>query len=178
MSKKKTAHFSFGMKQRLSIAIALLHKPYLLILDEPTNGLDPNGMIEIRELLMKLKTDFKISILISSHLLSEIEKIVTHVGIINKGEILFQGTLDELQFKQKNLSFINFETNDIQKTVDIFLINNLKPVVYNGLIEIPNIDKELIANINQQLVSQKIEVYQITTIKNDLESIFIDLTKN
>lgn len=76
VSKKKTINFSFGMKQRLGIAIALLHSPELLILDEPTNGLDPNGIIEIRELLIKLQKENNITILVSSHLLSEVEKIV------------------------------------------------------------------------------------------------------
>jgi lantibiotic transport system ATP-binding protein len=100
---KKTSQFSLGMKQRLSIAIALLHNPLLLILDEPTNGLDPNGMIEIRELLIRLNEEQGITIIISSHLLAEIEKLVTYVGVINKGRMLFQGTLEELKSKQKNL---------------------------------------------------------------------------
>jgi len=99
---KKARQFSLGMKQRLGIAIALLNRPSLLILDEPTNGLDPNGMIEIRELLKTLNREEKMTILISSHLLSEIAKLVTHVGIINKGRLVFQDTLDELLKKKKS----------------------------------------------------------------------------
>lgn len=178
VSKKKTINFSFGMKQRLGIAIALLHSPELLILDEPTNGLDPNGIIEIRELLIKLQKENNITILVSSHLLSEVEKIVSHVGIINNGDILFQGTLGELQLKQSESSFVNFETSNIEKTIEIFSQYNLKFIARNGIIETQNIDKELISKLNQQLVSQKIDVYQISLIKNDLESIFIDLTKS
>src|SRR6185503_6372174 len=103
---KKAGQFSLGMKQRLGIAMALLHEPSLLILDEPTNGLDPNGILEIRELLQELNQNHGITILISSHLLSEIEKLVTHVGIINRGELLFQGTLAELMSRRRQNSFV------------------------------------------------------------------------
>ena len=92
---KKAGKFSFGMKQRLAIAIALLNDPTLLILDEPTNGLDPEGIIEMRELLKTLNKR-GVTILLSSHLLGEMEKLITHTGIIHQGQLLFQGTLDEL----------------------------------------------------------------------------------
>ncbi len=176
--KKKAGEFSLGMKQRLSIAIALLHNPALLVLDEPTNGLDPNGIIEIRALLKKLNTEFKTTILISSHLLSEIEKLVTHICIINKGSILFQGTLDELHLKQNKKSIIYFDTDNSVQTMEILKSNNLFPTLLNGLVTIPIVEKEIIAQLNQQLVNNKINVYQIAIIKNDLESIFIDITKN
>ncbi|NVO02769.1 MAG: ABC transporter ATP-binding protein [Bacteroidetes bacterium] len=175
--KKKAGKFSLGMKQRLSIATTLLHSPKLIILDEPTNGLDPNGIIEIRELLKKLNTEQNITIVISSHLLAEIEKIVTHIGVINYGKILFQGTLEELHLKQSQTSFISFETSDKEKTIEVMKSNNLTPTISNEQILIPSIDKKLIAKINSQLVVQNIDVYQINTINNDLESIFIDLTK-
>jgi ABC-2 type transport system ATP-binding protein len=176
--KKKAGKFSLGMKQRLSIAIALLHSPTLLILDEPTNGLDPNGILEIRELLTKINRENGITIIISSHLLAEIEKIVTHVGIINKGEILFQGTLTELHEQQTKTSSIIFETNDSEKTSKILQSKGLVVTVKNELVMIPFIDREVIAEIVLELVHAKIEVYQVSTLKNDLESIFIDLTKN
>ncbi|SKB77943.1 ABC transporter ATP-binding protein [Dyadobacter psychrophilus] len=99
---KKAGRFSLGMKQRLGIAIALLHDPRFLILDEPTNGLDPGGMFEIRELLGRMNQQHGISILISSHLLSEMEKLVSHVGIINKGQLIFEGTLDALVAKSEH----------------------------------------------------------------------------
>lgn len=94
--RKKAGKFSLGMKQRLSIAMALLPAPSLLILDEPTNGLDPGGIVEIRELLKKLNKQHQLTIVISSHLLSEIEKLVTHTGIIHRGRMVFQGPLEKL----------------------------------------------------------------------------------
>jgi ABC-type multidrug transport system ATPase subunit len=92
---KKAGKFSLGMKQRLAIAIALLNDPALLILDEPTNGLDPEGIIEMRELLKALNKRGA-TILVSSHLLAEMEKLITHTGIIHRGQLLFQGTLADL----------------------------------------------------------------------------------
>src|SRR5688572_20526657 len=92
-NNKTAKRFSLGMKQRLAIALALLPNPELLILDEPSNGLDPGGIIELRQLIKKLNKDHGMTIIISSHLLGEVEKMVTHVGIIFKGKMLFQGSL-------------------------------------------------------------------------------------
>jgi lantibiotic transport system ATP-binding protein len=173
--RKKAGQFSLGMKQRLSIAIAILHNPSLLILDEPTNGLDPNGIIEIRELLKKLNEENKMTILISSHLLSEIERLVTHLGIINKGSLLFQGTLDELHLKQKLSAVININTNQNLKSIEILAALGLSPKLVNGLITMPIVDKQIIASFNKHLVQEGIDIYQLTTVKHDLESIFIDI---
>lgn len=175
--KKKAGKFSLGMKQRLSIAMALLHNPNLLILDEPTNGLDPNGIIEIRELLKKLNSEQGITIIISSHLLSEIEKMVTHVGIIHKGNLLFQGTLEDLHVKQSLTSSIRFETSDIDKSFEVLSKFGLNPVNENSCILIPVVQNELIAEINREFVNQGIDVYRISTVKNDLESIFMEMVK-
>jgi lantibiotic transport system ATP-binding protein len=172
---KKAGKFSLGMKQRLSIALALLHSPSLLILDEPTNGLDPNGIIEMRELLKKLNEVNKITIIISSHLLSEIEKLVTDIGIIHKGSILFQGTLKELQMKQAMTAAVVFETNNNEQTMEVMKAHHLDPVALNGQVTISLEDKQKIADLNKDLIQKGIDVYQINRIQNDLESIFIDL---
>lgn len=172
---KRASQFSLGMKQRLSIAIALLHSPSLLILDEPTNGLDPNGILEIRELLQNLNRNHGITILVSSHLLPEIEKLVTHIGIINQGKILFQGTLAELMSKRQQNSFTVFETNDATKALQIISESGLESRIESGKIAIPFLEKKQIADINQDLVRSGIEVYQIGKIESDLEEIFFDV---
>lgn len=176
--KKKAGKFSLGMKQRLSIAIALLHQPELLILDEPTNGLDPSGILEIRELLTKINQEQGITILISSHLLSEIEKLVTHVGIINKGQLLFQGTLDDLHHLQKEGSQLVIETNNQKLAKELLASFSQDVLIQDNTLTMPSCDKNTIAKMNEALVKNGIEVYQISVNKNNLENIFMDLTKN
>jgi lantibiotic transport system ATP-binding protein len=173
--KKKVSQFSLGMKQRLSIAIAIFHNPSLLILDEPTNGLDPNGILDMRELLKSINQENGITILVSSHLLSEIEKLVTHVGIINEGNLMFQGTLSELINKQQKASYTEIETNNTGLALQIISRNNLLATIRDDKAFLPMASKEQIAKINLDLVENGIEVYQISTIKNDLETIFMDL---
>jgi lantibiotic transport system ATP-binding protein len=175
--KKKAGQFSLGMKQRLSIAAALLHEPELLVLDEPTNGLDPNGIIEIRQLLKRINKEENISILVSSHLLSEIEKLVTHVGIINKGKLIFQGTLQELSDKQLDSAHIVFETDNIDKTQEIIRGQGLSCILREGKLHVKLLTKERTAELNRQFVNNQINVYGINSVTNDLESIFMDLTR-
>lgn len=174
---KKTGQFSLGMKQRLSIAIALLHNPSLLILDEPTNGLDPNGIIEIRDLLKKINAEQQITIIISSHLLAEIEKLVTHIGIINKGQLLFQGTLPQLQTKQNLNACFLFRTNNNTAAAAVITANGWEVTEQNGMLCLPLAEDQAIASLNRQLVQGGIEVYRIMEQQNDLESIFINLVK-
>ena len=114
---KKVGKFSLGMKQRLGIAQALISNPDFLILDEPTNGLDPMGIKEIRNLLISLSKEHHKTIFISSHLLSEMELIVDDVGIINKGNLLYEGPLENLKSKypdKKNLEEIFIYLNEVQ----------------------------------------------------------------
>jgi ABC-type multidrug transport system ATPase subunit len=174
VGKKVTSQFSLGMKQRLAIAVALLHNPSLLVLDEPTNGLDPNGIIEMREMLRTLSQQHGITILISSHLLAEIEKLVTDVGVINKGKLMFQGPLPTLMEMQQSTG-VQLETNQPEKTIAVLIKLGLAAERKNGLLILQNLSKERLAEINKALVHESIDVYRIAPIQNDLESIFMDM---
>lgn len=175
--RKKAGQFSLGMKQRLGIAAALLHNPTLLVLDEPTNGLDPGGIIEMRELLRTLNKNEGITIVISSHLLPEIEKLVTDIGIINKGKMLFEGPLHELMRRQQEASYLAFETNNNTAALQLIQSHHVEAHLQDEKIILPHLPKPAIARLNQALVQHDIEVYGIATVQNDLESIFINLTQ-
>jgi ABC-type multidrug transport system ATPase subunit len=172
---KKVKAYSLGMKQRLGIAIALLHDPELLILDEPVNGLDPNGIIEIRDLLKQLNNEHGKTIIISSHLLPEIEKTATYAAIIHKGKILFQNTMEELLQVKADSSLIEIETGDNEKAIQV--IQQTVPVTLRGnkLLVKPQ-SKEQVASLNALLVKEDIMVHRIALIQNDLENIFMQIT--
>jgi lantibiotic transport system ATP-binding protein len=174
--KKKAKQFSLGMKQRLSIAVALLHNPELLILDEPTNGLDPNGIIETRELIKKLNKEDGVTIIVSSHILAEIERMATHVGIIHKGKLLFQGTLGELQNMKSRQSFIQIDTSNNAAALSLLAGHGAETM--NGYVVLPFKEKALTAAINRKLVEHNIDVYLLQPQQNDLEQLFIDITSN
>ena len=116
MKKKKVKDFSLGMKQRLGIAMALVQEPKLLILDEPVNGLDPLGMVDIRELLKSLNKEYGITIIISSHLLTELYQLATDYIIINKGKIVELMTLEALNDKCRK--HIHIETDEVEKATE------------------------------------------------------------
>ena len=174
-AKKSAEKYSLGMKQRLGIGLALLNDPELLILDEPTNGLDPNGIIEVRNLIKELAEKQQKTIFISSHLLAEIEKIATHVGIINKGKMLFQGSISELQ--SLKTSQIIIETSDNQAA--LMLLQGKYPDVKMDLnIHLPFEDIEQMGFINHFLIQNGSIVYSIYQQKKDLESLFLDITNS
>ena len=175
-ANKKAGKYSLGMKQRLGIALALLSDAELLLLDEPTNGLDPNGIIEIRNLMSELTVKHNKTILVSSHLLNEIEKVATHVGILNKGKLLFQGTINELQ--TFNTPVVEIQT-DNREAAAAFL-SSLGYVISNineDTIQLPFQSTAETGKINTLLVQQGFIVYSIHFVKKDLERLFLDITK-
>lgn len=173
--KKKTKQFSLGMKQRLSIAIALLGYPDFLILDEPINGLDPIGIKEIRELILRLNKERNITIMISSHILGELSKVATRYGVLETGNLVQEFTNEELE--QRCKSCIQIETVDTKKAVyvleeiihskDYKVVDNKMILVYDHLDEI--------RNINEQLVLHGAAVEKIDLAGQDLEMYFMEL---
>lgn len=171
---KKTEQYSLGMKQRLGIAMALLAFPKLLILDEPTNGLDPAGIGEIRELIKALPSRYGMTVLLSSHLLSEIEQIATSVGIISEGKLLFQGSMAGLQAQSK--AVIRLKTGD-NSAAERLLVEEGYRLAQNGeWLEFPQLEDRAVAEINKRLVSRDIPVIRIEERKKNLEDIFLALT--
>jgi ABC-type multidrug transport system ATPase subunit len=171
--KKIIKKFSLGMKQRLAIALALLPNPELLILDEPTNGLDPAGIIELRALVKKLNEEHGMTILISSHLLSEVEKMVSHVGIIFKGKMLFQGPLSELYWFRQKGSQLLIKTSNNEAALQ--LLQEYRPEREGDTLSILLQDKKQVAAIQRTLLLNDLEVYLLQPKENDLEQLFIDL---
>jgi len=172
VKNKVVKKFSLGMKQRLGIAQALLGKPELLILDEPTNGLDPSGIIEIRELIKRLPKEFGITVLISSHILSEMELMATHVGIISRGKLLFQGTMDDLRKKQKAQIQLEAEPkNEVESyftEIGIPFTNDRRFIYLD-----PSLGP---AKINRELIMNGYDVHQMMMKEHSLEEIFLEIT--
>jgi len=172
--RKAVKKFSLGMKQRLSIALALLPAPELLVLDEPANGLDPAGIIELRHLIKRLNKDFGMTILISSHLLSEVEKMVSHIGIIFKGNMLFQGTLQQLHELQQQTARLLLHTSDNRAAAQ--LLQEYNPVQENGTLSIAYHGMRQAAQVTRKLTNNDLDVYLLKPKENDLEQLFINLT--
>lgn len=173
---EKVRDFSLGMKQRLGISRALLHRPELLVLDEPTNGLDPVGIKEIRKLIIDLSVKRNITVFVSSHILSEIQQIATRIGIIHAGVLLEEIEFAELQ--KKNRSYIELRTGDDQKAA--FLLETSLgfkdyQIVERGVIRIYERLGESAAII-RILSDQNLEVSGISVMNDTLEDYFLHLT--
>ncbi|MED0773723.1 ABC transporter ATP-binding protein [Bacillus siamensis] len=174
-TKKLVGKYSLGMKQRLGIARSLLHYPELLILDEPTNGLDPIGIKEMRRLIKTLAEERKITLLISSHILSEIEQLVDHLGIIHEGKLLEETEFDNL--RKKNRKFLEFQVSNDDKA-SMLLEKHFQIFDYevhgDGIIRIfSHIGQQ--GAINKLLVQNDIEVFKILMSEDRLEDYFTKL---
>ena len=169
---RKAKDFSLGMRQRLGIAIALLGDPELLLLDEPINGLDPEGIKEIRDVILKLNKEKKITFLISSHLLDELSKIVTRYGIINKGELIEEIEAKELHEKCKNRLIIECDNPKKAKGIISKIVPEEDIVLKNDRLEITSKLKES-GKMNKDLVSAGITVNSLYVSEDSLEDYFM-----
>ncbi|GAA4343000.1 ABC transporter ATP-binding protein [Flaviaesturariibacter amylovorans] len=173
---RKVAHFSLGMKQRLGIGIALLADPALLILDEPANGLDPSGIIEIRDLIRHLHQQEGKTIFVSSHLLAEVEKTCTHIGIIHKGTLRYEGTLEQLQLEARQGGEVVFTIPAAAQHLTAFpddwgaRLHSADEVLF------PYTGADRITELNQRLVGAGVPVCGIR-MQGGLEDWFMRLTQ-
>ncbi|EJO5347248.1 ABC transporter ATP-binding protein [Clostridium botulinum] len=176
IKKKKVKKYSLGMKQRLGVARAILHKPEFLILDEPTNGLDPVGIKEMRETLLELNKKKEITILVSSHILGEIQQLATKIGIIHKGKLLEE--IDYKNFEKKNRHYINLRVNNDKKAVTILEksmnIKDYEVTDPNKIRVYEMLDKS--NDIAKKIISEGVEVYEVNVMNDSLEDYFVKLT--
>lgn len=171
---KKVSHYSLGMKQRLGLACALLGRPNVLLLDEPTNGLDPAGIQEMRELICSLPSQYGMTVLVSSHLLSEIEQIATYTGILNSGKMIFQGELEELQMHSKRELLLRTQDNGAALT--LLKERQIACRLQGGQIVLPDLSDERMAGLVALIVREGIGVLRIEEKQKNLEDIFLSLT--
>jgi ABC-2 type transport system ATP-binding protein len=170
--KKLAKNFSLGMRQRLGIAVALCGNPDLLVLDEPINGLDPQGIIDIRELILKLNREKKITIIISSHILDELSKIATHYGFINDGRIVREMSAEELEQECRKCMRINVtDTTVLARVLDTMKLDY--KIIDNEIADIygsPNI-----TDLALSLWDEKCKIITVSEHDENLESFFISL---
>ena len=171
---KRTAHYSLGMKQRLGLAAALLGFPRLLILDEPTNGLDPAGIQEMRALIHDMPDACGATVLISSHLLGEMEQIVSQVGIINHGQLLFEGPLAELQRHSRGNVVLRLLAPD--RGAAVLRRYGLTPQPADNGCLLPTMEDARLAALVQDLAAEGAGVVGVERQTKNLEEIFLSLT--
>lgn len=169
---KKVKHYSLGMKQRLGIAMALARFPKLLILDEPTNGLDPAGIEEIRDLIQELPKKYNMTVMVSSHLLSEIDQMATAVGIINQGKLIFQGKMSDLN-QQRQPKLLLCTSNNSRA---VKLLQQYRPNLTEKGLLLPYLNNERIGQAVQSLCENCVQVYRVEEHQRSLEDVFLELT--
>ncbi|MDU6181343.1 MAG: ATP-binding cassette domain-containing protein [Anaerococcus vaginalis] len=173
VGKKKAREYSLGMKQRLGIAIALIGNPKLLILDEPINGLDPQGIEEMRNLFKNIVKNTSTSILISSHILDEIEKISTHIGILKDGKLTYNGSLEE--YRRLHPPFISITTSDNEKAIELLDFDGA--YLKDKKIILGKKSNQDIADI-VNFLHGKLDIYRIEEEKESLEKLFIEESRS
>ena len=171
---RRVGQYSLGMKQRLGIAMALLGSPKLLILDEPTNGLDPAGIQEMRALIRNMPAATGATVMISSHLLGEMEQMVEQVGIIDHGHILFEGPLTELQ--RHSRGNVTLRLLDPAKAAPVLRANGLTAHSDSCVVTLPPLQDALLADLVQKLAACGAGVVELTPHTKTLEEIFLSLT--
>lgn len=172
--EKKVAHYSLGMKQRLGLAAALLGYPKLLILDEPTNGLDPAGIQEMRELICGLPGRFGMTVVVSSHLLSEIDQMANHVAIIREGELVFQDSLEALHGRSRHHLALRTTNNAIARR--LLAEQSVPCEEENGYLILPILSDEVAAQLTAFLAGNRLGIVRLEERQKSLEDIFLDLT--
>lgn len=171
---KRVAHYSLGMKQRLGLAAALLGYPKLLILDEPTNGLDPAGIQEMRELICSLPERFGMTVVVSSHLLSEIDQMADHVAIIREGELVFQDTLEALHGRSRHHLALRTTNNAVARA--ILQEKSVPCQEEEGYLILPILSDELAGQFTRLLGARNLGVIRLEERQKSLEDIFLELT--
>lgn len=171
---KKVAHYSLGMKQRLGLAAALLGYPKLLILDEPTNGLDPAGIQEMRELICELPERFGMTVVVSSHLLSEIDQMADQVAIIRDGELVFQDTLEALHGRSRHHLALRTTNNAVARA--ILQEKSVPCQEEEGYLILPILSDELAGQFTRLLGARNLGVIRLEERQKSLEDIFLELT--
>ena len=170
---KKVSQYSLGMKQRLGLAAALLGNPKILLLDEPTNGLDPAGIQEMRELVCSLPKQYGMTVLVSSHLLSEIDQMATHVGIINQGELIFQDSLSALH--KHSRSRLILKTDNDTAALSVLLSFGLSASLEGKTLCLKTTDNATVIKTVNVLVQSGIGILRLTEQQMSLEDIFLQL---
>jgi ABC-2 type transport system ATP-binding protein len=169
--------YSLGMKQRLGIALALVHQPEVLILDEPTNGLDPQGLREMRDFLRTLPERLGVTVFLSSHLLAEVEHIATHLGILKQGQLLFQGSLATLRDRgMSTLALRVGQPDQARAVLRDRLVATSAPQPGDATVIVRVSSEQESAAITRQLVAAAVDVYAVVPQTSHLEDLFLELT--
>ena len=175
VGNKKVRNFSLGMKQRLAIALALMVHPKLMLLDEPMNGLDPEGIVELRDLLIELNQKEGITVLISSHILSELEKIASYYGFISKGKLLEEITAEELQDRcRKSLTV---KVDNISLAIEVVASLNIKDYKFSPSGEIKIFENVKINDLVSALSQKGVNVLGINSADESVEDYYLNLIK-